>query len=443
MFMMGLLVVRGLASQPRLLFCDEPTSGLSATDAELCIKILKVMSKKWGTTVLVVIHQPRVEVAKLFTHLILLTSQPGRVVYNGPMSEATAYCEAVGLPVPPGHNYADHLLDVVTPGAPGADPALFRAYYLKHKQLGVQTSVDAALQTPGNNILAVLEKEREMNLKFCSFPPVRKSQYGVSFLTQVKILLRRKIKLSLIDPSVIGLVLVQAFLGLAMGLIYFGVGEKEPRGFTQLGYLFVFINMVTLAPIMSMPSQITDRVIMKTEVSESLYSEFAHVIAFLTVTVSLSLLGMTLLCVIMFAMGKMPWSSFGNLFYWGLLNFLMMDAMVGFGCAVSKSVETANYVLMPFQIFAGMFNGFALTKISAPSFLTWIFYISPASYAVEDISHFNYGDDPAVWDALVRTNGLEWSETSWITGTAITIAITLLGRIGQVLGLKYCQNIKK
>mmetsp|Transcript_89703 Transcript_89703/g.267575 ORF Transcript_89703/g.267575 Transcript_89703/m.267575 type:complete len:283 (+) Transcript_89703:1163-2011(+) len=282
-----------------------------------------------------------------------------------------------------------------------------------------------------------------MNLKFCSVPPVRRSKYGVSFLTQVKILLRRKIKLSLIDPSVIGLVLVQAFLGLAMGLIYFGVGEKEPRGFTQLGYLFVFINMVTLAPIMSMPSQITDRVIMKTEVSESLYSEFAHVIAFLTVTVSLSLLGMTLLCVIMFAMGKMPWGSFGNLFYWGLLNFLMMDAMVGFGCAVSKSVETANYVLMPFQIFAGMFNGFALTKISAPSFLTWIFYISPASYAVEDISHFNYGDDPAVWDALVRTNGFEWTETSFATGTAITLAITLLGRIGQVLGLKYCQNIKK
>merc|ERR1712048_1486480 len=36
-----LTLARGMAASPQVMFCDEPTSGLSATDAELCIKSLK------------------------------------------------------------------------------------------------------------------------------------------------------------------------------------------------------------------------------------------------------------------------------------------------------------------------------------------------------------------------------------------------------------------
>merc|ERR1711953_631154 len=246
-----------------------------------------------------------------------------------------------------------------------------------------------------------------------------------------------------IDPTVIGMVGTQAVLGFVIGGIYFGVGEKEPKGMTQMAYFMMFLNMVTLAPILSMPALINQRLIMKLETSEKLYSEGAYIIAYLCVNMTLSLVGLLLLIVILFAMGQMPWRSFGNLLYWGVLNFLMMDAMVGLGCAVSSNVEQANYVLMPFQFFAGLFNGFALTKVSSPNFLKWIFYISPVSYSMEDIAHFNYGSDPAIWKSLVEYNGLEWSESTVFWGTAITVAFVLIGRIGQVLALKYLQNVQK
>jgi hypothetical protein len=259
----------------------------------------------------------------------------------------------------------------------------------------------------------------------------------------VKVLLRREIKLSLIDPTVIGMVATQAVLGFVIGGIYFGVGEKEPQGMTQMAYFMMFLNMVTLAPLLSMPAQINQRLIMKLETSEKLYSEGAYIVAFLVVNMTLSLLGLMFLIVIMFAMGKMPWSSFGNSLYWGVLNFLMMDAMVGFGTAVASNAEQANYVLMPFQIFAGLFNGFALTKISAPAFLKWIFYISPVSYSMEDIAHFNYGHDPTIWNTLVEFNGLEWNEWTVVVGTAITCAFVIIGRVGQIFALKYLQNVQK
>merc|ERR1712186_305613 len=120
-----------------------------------------------------------------------------------------------------------------------------------------------------------------------------------------------------------------------------------------------------------------------------------------------------------------------------------MDAMVGFACAAAKNIEQANYVLMPFQFFAGLFNGFALTKVSAPIFLKWIFYISPVSYAMEDISHHNYGDEPEVWDNLVRFNGLEWDNYTFPVGTVITLFFVVFGRVGQCLALAYMHKVAK
>lgn len=436
-------LARAMAAGPMLMFCDEPTSGLSSTDAELCIKALKALTVKWGVTILVVIHQPRIEVARLFSHLILLTSQPGRVVYNGPMSDAILHMEKVGYPVPEGVNYADHFLDLVTPGASGAEPDAFRTYYVDNILPGVRATCDNALQSPRKDIMMLLETEREFYLQFGDCPELRKSPYGVGFCSQVKILLERQIKLSFMDPTVIGMVGTQAVLGLVIGTLYFGVGQKEPQGMTQMAYFMMFLNMVILAPLLSMPTLITQRLIMKLETSEKLYSEGAYVVAFLCVNMTLSLIGLLLLIVILFAMGQMPWRSFGNLLYWGVLNFLMMDAMVGLGTAVSTNVEQANYVLMPFQIFAGLFNGFALTKVSSPSFLKWIFYISPVSYSMEDIAHFNYGSDPAIWNSLVEYNGLEWNESTVFWGTAITVAFVVIGRVGQVLALKYLQNVQK
>merc|ERR1719401_3267833 len=38
-------LARGVAAHASLLFCDEPTSGLSATDAELCMRALQNIAK--------------------------------------------------------------------------------------------------------------------------------------------------------------------------------------------------------------------------------------------------------------------------------------------------------------------------------------------------------------------------------------------------------------
>mmetsp|Transcript_5366 Transcript_5366/g.20264 ORF Transcript_5366/g.20264 Transcript_5366/m.20264 type:complete len:140 (+) Transcript_5366:381-800(+) len=46
-------LARGVAAHASLLFCDEPTSGLSATDAERCVRTLRIVAKRLGITCLV------------------------------------------------------------------------------------------------------------------------------------------------------------------------------------------------------------------------------------------------------------------------------------------------------------------------------------------------------------------------------------------------------
>ncbi|CAM9378336.1 unnamed protein product, partial [Hapterophycus canaliculatus] len=63
----------------KIIFLDEPTSGLDASASLELVTILKRLSRK--VTLIVAIHQPRLEVWQLFSHAILLSG--GRTVYCG------------------------------------------------------------------------------------------------------------------------------------------------------------------------------------------------------------------------------------------------------------------------------------------------------------------------------------------------------------------------
>ena len=62
-------------------------------------------------TIAAVIHQPSLSSFLMFDDLLLL-GKGGRVVYHGPVAEATAYFASLGFPLPPNTNPADFYLDV-------------------------------------------------------------------------------------------------------------------------------------------------------------------------------------------------------------------------------------------------------------------------------------------------------------------------------------------
>ena len=78
-----------LIREPYVLFVDEPTSGLSSTDSENVVALLKEQALK-GKLVFATIHQPSSELFKQFDHLLVL-DRGGYPVYSGNPIEGITY----------------------------------------------------------------------------------------------------------------------------------------------------------------------------------------------------------------------------------------------------------------------------------------------------------------------------------------------------------------
>lgn len=86
-----------LMREPSVLFVDEPTSGLSSTDSEKVMLLLKDQARK-GKLVVVIIHQPSSGIFKLFDKLWLL-DKGGYPVYTGNPIDAIVYFKTMSTQV--------------------------------------------------------------------------------------------------------------------------------------------------------------------------------------------------------------------------------------------------------------------------------------------------------------------------------------------------------
>ena len=80
-----------MLTDPPLLFCDEPTTGLDSYSACTVITILRHLTDR-GKAVVCTIHQPSSEVFFLFDRLCLL-APGGRLAYHGDSAEAKLHFE--------------------------------------------------------------------------------------------------------------------------------------------------------------------------------------------------------------------------------------------------------------------------------------------------------------------------------------------------------------
>ncbi|KAK3824747.1 MAG: P-loop containing nucleoside triphosphate hydrolase protein [Benniella sp.] len=104
-----------LLTNPKMLLCDEVTSGLDAFSSFEVVKSLTKLAKSSQKTIIISIHQPRSEIFKLLLEsggqIILLSK--GDVIYSGPIRTVLDWTEFTGIGVcPTGVNPFDYLLDL-------------------------------------------------------------------------------------------------------------------------------------------------------------------------------------------------------------------------------------------------------------------------------------------------------------------------------------------
>lgn len=406
-----LSLARGIASGARLLFCDEPTSGLSATDAELCVQYMKVIAGRYGTTIVVVIHQPRVEVAELFDHLLLLTSSPGRVVYNGPMSDSVVHFEKVlGKSMPARVNPMDWCMDLVTPGSRGSCQDECVIYYNSSCRENIERFVTTELENERSTPIELLEKKRGNMLQYGKMPPVRNSKFGVRFFRQCQLVFCRQLTLSLRDrQGLVADLAVASAKAVVVGIAYLNIGQLQPG--QHCGFFFMVLMSCSIEGMKNMPKIIGDRTIMKMETSEALYSEWAYIISFTVINWAQTLLSNVVYVVILFAMSGLRWEMFGSVLFWTMLVSLTMDSLYLMVASIAKDSASAFLLATPVLMMFLLYNGFTATKTTVPWFMTWAVQLSPVARAMEALvvaaskvyggdaygsltTHFGYVDDP-------------------------------------------------
>ncbi len=85
-----------LLREPSVLYVDEPTSGLSSRDSENIMDLLRDLSLK-GKMIFVVIHQPSLDIFKMFDKLIILDVGGYQIYYGNPLEGISYFKDIVNL----------------------------------------------------------------------------------------------------------------------------------------------------------------------------------------------------------------------------------------------------------------------------------------------------------------------------------------------------------
>jgi len=399
-------LLRGLVSGANIIFADEPTSGLSSRDAEVAIEKLKLFTLKFGLSAVVVIHQPKAEVARLFDDLILLTSEPGRVVYQGPMKEAHEHYTKVGYPPPPYGNPADFYLDMVSPGFQDEKSSEFYDYYEAHIATRWTTEVEAALATPGKTARQVVEtKWANAEQILGAFDMPHTGKYIAPFSRQFAAVFYRQVTLTLRNKQ---LLITEVFSNIGKG-VFIGIaflGTNEQPAVNQLSFVFLVLQMASIGLLQNMSPQIADRTVMKFDTSDQLYRPECFIMSVFVVNTTKTMLGNTIFCVISFAMSGLSFSEFFGTFYiWFLLLVLAMDSFFSFIAAVARTMEDSMIRAMPFLILFLLFNGFFVTLKTAQDWMVWALYVSPFFWATSQIAVSVFSDGVLPTNPAYPTSG--------------------------------------
>eukprot|EP00913_Durusdinium_trenchii_P022782 g21387.t2 len=96
-----------LITNPKMLFLDEPLSGLDSYAAYTLVVALKDLAKA-NVPVLCTVHQPSSEIFAMFDDVIMLHA--GEITFHGPANQISAFFDDMGFPCPGNFNPADHVM---------------------------------------------------------------------------------------------------------------------------------------------------------------------------------------------------------------------------------------------------------------------------------------------------------------------------------------------
>ncbi|TMS38098.1 hypothetical protein L596_004899 [Steinernema carpocapsae] len=360
-----------LLTNPPILFCDEPTTGLDSFMAESIVAVLKNLARS-GKTIICTIHQPSSQLYNLFDRVLYLAA--GRVAFLGNPENAVALMQSCGFTCPRNYNPADMIIETLAVTAVKKEECLQR----------VNAICDKFSESDEGK--SIMETVRMHETTVGAYPRVRKA---APFSDQIIALLYRSLIDNWRNPSLARAKMIQkVIMGLFVGLLYFHTNRDTQSGVYNLnGALFYLVAELTYATLFGiltfMPA---DYPILVREYHDGLYSVACYYATRAMSYVPLFTLDGFIMILISYWMVGFSSFSFLQVFVMFGTALLIEQSASAFGVmlsTVSPSYPIAVSIAGPLLTLLSLTGGLYANVGELPVYISWIQYISWFRYGFE------------------------------------------------------------
>ncbi|CDW57938.1 ABC membrane transporter [Trichuris trichiura] len=314
-----------MLTNPSVIFCDEPTTGLDSFMAENVVSFLQGLANR-GKTVLCTIHQPPSAVFSMFhklssARLLVFILAEGRLAFFGTINEALTFFASLDLPCPLSYNPSDFFIHSLA-----IDPSNKEESKLRMLVSSLFRSETRGLfvRSLYGTAIAIIERFEE-------------SKYGA--MVQ-----------HVVDKE--GKAAAQVFFALFVGLLYFQTPLNQSGIMNRNGVLFFFISHFSF-PVL--PRE---------------YPTFYREHQDYTYTVS-SYYASKIIFFVRIFMSIVIYSIDGLLFL--LIAYFMIGLLLSASCpTLPVALAVVGPILTLFQLTGGLFANIS----TIPSYFAWIQYLS-------------------------------------------------------------------
>ncbi|KAG1653791.1 hypothetical protein FOA52_007815 [Chlamydomonas sp. UWO 241] len=398
-----------LITNCRVLFLDEPTTGLDSFTANEVMSVCKSLTES-GVTVVATIHSPTAFCFNLFDRVTLLLS--GKTVYFGPRDAAIDFFSS-NVPAEhvkahtPGFNDSEYITDmVVEADRHGAGTVFSDAYDASELKRGNDAALEAYMQEKSD---VPPETLRELQVESGTVTPLYWALW---------VFLRYRTTRNYSDPTfIIPRIADKLVIGLLIMTLYLGIGDNitSDNIINISAVLFMWAATPGFAASGYMPSLFLERAVFVRERADGLYLVVAYLIAKQFDEIAISAVAALPISAIMFY-GVQLQGEF-LLFYVSYVTALAVGIILAYFIAsFAPSMDVANALLPTYAVTLLFFCGFLIPLNDIPPWWKWYSYINFAKYSwgANMINQFNdndimYLDGMTVLEYYGFANTSKWS----------------------------------
>ncbi|KAL4474929.1 hypothetical protein ABPG74_001625 [Tetrahymena malaccensis] len=409
-----------LISDPQVLFLDEPTSGLDSFTSYLVVKLLKDYAQQQNKNVIMSIHSPNKDIWDLFDNVIFMSQ--GRFVYQGKTKDINIFFDQQNLNCPKNMCKADYYMSQISATNieknPNVVPRLFDQYDIQ-----IEPEMQKSFQE--------LEKANKQTINQYDF-------YQAPFWEQVKHIAIRNLTKIRRDPLILKSEVIQMiFMAVLFGLVFLNLDELSSE--TSLREVnnrngILFLDIMTMFQsgcmqiLISFPSE---RGVYMREENSKYYTPITYAIGKITTDILLKIFYPIIYgTIVYFMVGYTHDYAYQYFIYIAVLMIMTVTgAAIGFTIGILFSdLRTSSSITPAFMLPLILFCGFFKRRADLATWIGWIQYISPISYALEAVIRNEYRDFNNPYNPIVSL------DYSMGIGNCIWLMIVIYG-IFQALSI--------